>query len=332
MGFIEANAALIMVAVIALAVVIYVVVDGFDLGIGMLFLVAPRESDRDTMMASIDPVWDGNETWLVFGGVLLLAAFPAAYYVLLPAAYLPVVFMLFGLILRGISFGFRAETSRFRGVWDTVFALGSLLTALCQGLILGNLVAGVPIENGMYAGGPFGFLTLAGVASAIGVASGYMLLGASWLVLKTTGSTQVFGREVGRAALILVTVMMIVVSALTSLADPEVAARWFSFPNIAYLALVPVLTALVVAALWRSFWGPHDGRPFQLSVGLFLLGTLGLVVSLWPYVVPRHITIWNGASDSQTLAFAAVGALIFVPLVLAYQIHAYWVFRGKVGE
>jgi cytochrome d ubiquinol oxidase subunit II len=323
------DASLMFAAVSALAIVIYVLADGFDLGGGILFLAAPRDLDRDTMMASIEPVWDGNETWLVMGGTLLFAVFPAAYYVLLPAFYLPVMMMLIALVLRGIAFSFRLQTVRYRRVWDFAFAGGSLVAPFAQGLILGGFIGGVPMQDGVFSGGPFSTLTLLGVFSGIGLVAGYALLGAGWLIWKTEGATQVFAREVGHAALLLVALMMVVVSAWSALTEPAVASRWFAWPNLALLAPVPLVTALVIVAIWRSLWGPRDVLTFQLSMILFALGFGGLCISLWPYIVPRQITIWDGIADPQTLWFVGVGIVIVMPIVLAYQARAYWVFRGK---
>jgi len=321
---------ILFAAAAAFCVVIYVLADGFDLGTGILFLIAPRNEDRDLMMASIEPVWDGNETWLVMGGALLLAAFPAGYYVLLPAFYLPVVFMLFALIFRGIAFEFRMRAGEFRWVWDLAFAGGSLLATLCQGLILGGLIAGVTVQDGMFAGGAFDFVSLLGLLCGAGLVGGYALLGAGWLIWKTDGATQVFAREVAHSALILTAAMMLIVSAWSALSVPEVAERWFGWPNIIWLAPVPIVTAAILFAIWRRIWIGRDAETFVLAMITFLLGFAGLVVSLWPYVVPRHVTIWNGVADPQTLAFIGVGLLAIIPIVLAYQAHAYWVFRGKV--
>jgi cytochrome bd ubiquinol oxidase subunit II len=323
------DAPLFFAAFAAFSLAIYVLADGFDLGIGILFLIAPREEDRDIMMVSIEPVWDGNETWLVMGGTFLLAAFPAAYYVLLPAFYLPILFMLFGLILRGVAFAYRLQATRYRRTWDFAFAGGSLLATLCQGFILGGFIAGVPMQNGVFGGGPFTCFTLLGLFCGLGLIGGYALLGAGWLIAKTEGSTQIFAREVGHSELILTAAMMVIVSGWTALSEPEVATRWFSWPNIAFLAPVPVVTALVIRAIWRALWSPREMLVFSLSFVLFLLGYAGLIISIWPYVVPRHVTIWDGAADPQTLLFVGVGIAVVIPIVLAYQAYAYWVFRGK---
>jgi cytochrome d ubiquinol oxidase subunit II len=316
-------------ALAAFCVVVYVLADGFDLGIGILFPLAPRDEDRDLMMASIEPVWDGNETWLVMGGTLLLATFPAGYYVLLPAAYLPVMFMLFALIFRGIAFEFRLQAVRFRWVWDLSFAGGSLLAALCQGMILGSLINGVEMKDGMFSGGPLDAFSFLGLLCGVGLIGGYALLGAGWLIWKTDGPTQVFAREVAHSSLILTAGMMLLVSAWSAWSVPEVAERWFSWPNIAWLAPVPIVTAAVLLTIWRRVWTGFEVETFVLAIVVFLLGFAGLVVSMWPYVVPRHVTIWNGISDPQTLVFVGTGVAIILPIVLAYQAHAYWVFRGK---
>lgn len=316
-------------AAVAFCVVVYVLADGFDLGVGILFPLAASNEDRDLMMASIEPVWDGNETWLVMGGVLLLAAFPAGYYVLLPAFYLPVMFMLFALVGRGIAFGFRLQSERFRRLWDFVFAGGSLLATLCQGLILGGLINGVTMRDGMFAGSALDVFSILGFLCGAGLVGGYALLGTGWLIWKTEGSTQLFARTMATYALALTTIMMVIVSLWSAWSVPEVAQRWFAWPNIAYLAPIPVVTALLFINAWRGVWSWREGEVFLSGVVIFLLGFVGLVVSLWPYVVPRLVTIWDGASDPRTLGFVGVGVAIIIPIVLAYQAHAYWVFRGK---
>jgi cytochrome bd ubiquinol oxidase subunit II len=320
---------LIFALVAAAAVALYVLADGFDLGVGILFLLAPRESDRDIMMQSIAPFWDGNETWLVFGGALLWAAFPIAYYVLLPAFYLPIVIMLIALIARGVAFEFRFQAVLFRRVWDFVFAGGSLLAVVAQGLVLGRFIAGVPVANGVFSGGPFSSFTVLGLFCAAGLVGGYALLGAGWLIWKTEGPTQVFGREVGHSAVILSAGCMALVSTWTALTVPEVAERWFRWPWVLPLALMPLAAAGVAFLIWRLLWGRHETWPFRLTILLFLLGFGGLTVSIWPYVVPRVATIWSGAADPTTLRFVGVGVLVIVPIILAYLGHAYWVFRGK---
>jgi cytochrome bd ubiquinol oxidase subunit II len=320
---------LIFALVAAFGIAVYVLADGFDLGIGILFLIAPRDQDRDLMMESVAPLWDGNETWLVLGGTLLLAAFPAAYYVLLPALYVPVIVMLLSLIMRGVAFEFRFRAGHFRRVWDFAFAAGSFFAAVSQGFILGGFVQGVRMQDGAFSGGPLDFLSVLGLLCAAGLAAGYALLGAGWLIWKTDGSTQVFGREVGHAALILTMVMMVLVSIWTALTEPDVTIRWFAWPQILPQALLPIAAAGVALLLWIRIWEKHEALPFLLGMALFLLGFAGLAVSLWPYVVPRHLTIWDGVADLKTLHIVGYGLIVILPIIVAYLGHAYWVFRGK---
>ncbi|MBW6401319.1 cytochrome d ubiquinol oxidase subunit II [Roseomonas sp. HJA6] len=325
-----ANLPVLFAAIVAFCVVVYVLADGFDLGIGILLLLAPRASERDAMLASIEPVWDGNETWLVMGGVLLLATFPAGYYVLLPAFYLPIIFMLFALILRGVAFGFRQESVGFRGIWEAVFAGGSVVAALCQGFVLGGLITGVTMRNGIFAGGTFDFFTLLGFACGLGLLGGYALLGAGWLIWRADGQTQIFAREVAHSALLLTAAMMVVVSGLSALLVPEVAARWLDWPRSLWLVPAPLMAMAALLIAWRRIWSGRDGLVFVMGLLVFAMGFVGLVVSLWPYVVPRHVTIWDGLADRRSLAFVGFGVACIMPIVLAYQAHAYWVFRGKV--
>jgi cytochrome d ubiquinol oxidase subunit II len=317
----------------AFGIIIYVLADGLDLGVGILFLLAPRDNDRDLMMASIEPVWDGNETWLVFGGTFLFAAFPPAYYILLPAFYVPIILMLFALIFRGVAFTFRAHARGSRGAWDFAFFGGSIIATFAQGLVLGGFVGGIDVENGVFAGSPLSFLSPLGVLCGLGLIGGYALMGAGWLVWKTVGQTQAFARNAGRAAVALTAIMMAVVSVWTAFSQPEVAERWFSLPNIAWLAPIPVVTAAALVMAWYSLRAGRGAefKVFALSIIIFLCGFLGLCVSLWPYVVPRQITIWDGAADPQTLAFVGIGLCFVIPIVLAYQFNAYWVFRGKTS-
>jgi cytochrome bd ubiquinol oxidase subunit II len=237
--------------------------------------------------------------------------------------------MLFALILRGIAFGFRFQASTFRFLWDYAFAAGSLMAVTAQGLVLGGFIGGVPAANGAFAGGPFTCITFLGLLCALGLIGGYGLLAAGWLIWKTEGPTQIFGREVGQAALILTVSAMAAVSAWTAITVPDVAHRWFAFPRVFPLALLPLTAAAVARFIWRSFWTTEGAQVFCLTIVLFALGLAGLAVSLWPYVVPRSATIWSAASDDTSLAFAGFGVLVILPIILIYLGHAYWVFRGK---
>ncbi len=316
--------------VIAFAIILYVILDGFDLGLGILFPLAPSHADRDTMMNSIAPVWDGNETWLVLGGVSLLAAFPLAYAVILPATYIPILMMVMALVLRGVAFEFRFKAERSRFLWDAAFTGGSTLAALGQGLVLGAFIQGFPVENGRYAGGAFGWLTPFSLMTGIGLVFGYALLGATWLIWKTDGSLQAWSRRAARPALLAVLALIGIVSLWTPLAHPMIAERWFAWPNLLYLSPVPLVTAALALLTWRTIASDSDRLPFAGAVGLFLLSFLGLGISLWPYAVPPHITIWQAAAQPESQLFMLVGVLILIPLILAYTGYSYWVFRGKV--
>jgi cytochrome d ubiquinol oxidase subunit II len=317
---------------VAFAVYMYVIADGFDLGIGILFPLAPGETSRDVMMSSIAPVWDGNETWLVLGGTLLIAAFPLVYAVALPAFYVPVFIMLAALVFRGIAFEFRFRALRWRFLWDWAFTGGSFLAALMQGAMLGAFLQGVPMAEGRFAGHPFSFLSAFSAACGAGVAMGYALLGANWLVMKTTGATQQFARRAAPIALLLTLAFIALISLWLPLMHPGIAKRWFSPPNLLYLWLVPAVIAALAAGIWRSIRGPHDRLPFVLSTLLFLTVFVGLGVSLWPYALPYSATFWEASSSVPTLIFLGVGTVTVLPIILAYLGYAYWVFRGKVAQ
>lgn len=314
---------------VAFGVLMYVVTDGFDLGIGILLPLAPSENDRAAMINSVAPFWDGNETWLVLGGTLLIAAFPLAYATLLPAFYVPLMTMLFALVFRGSAFEFRFRATRFRPAWDLAFSGGSLLATFCQGVVLGGFIKGIPIADGAFQGGTLDFLSAFAVVCGLGLVAGYSLLGAAWLIFKTTGRTAAFGRAAARVALPATLLFIGIISVWTPIAFPHIARRWFSWPNIGYLSPVPIVTAIVAYGIWRAIPGPSDRRPFLLAITLFLLAFLGLGISLWPYAVPYAATLWQAASSPPTLAFVGVGTAVIVPIVLGYFGFAHWVFRGK---
>jgi cytochrome d ubiquinol oxidase subunit II len=322
---------LIWAAVLGLAVAMYVVLDGFDLGIGLLFPFAADERQRDQMMATIKPFWDGNETWLVLGGGGLLVAFPRAYAILMPAFYLPVILMLLGLIFRGVAFEFR-HLSQSKKQWNLAFTAGSAVAAVSQGMILGGLVQGIRVENGAYAGGVFDWATPFALLCGLGVATGYALLGATWLIMKTDGPVAERARGHAKVLLLLVLLFMAAVSLWTPLAIPRIAERWFSLPNFYYLWPVPTVTAVVALIAWWSIGRKHDATPFLAAIGLFLLGYLGLVVSSFPYLVPPTLTIWDTAAAPASQTFMLVGTLIMLPIILGYTALIYWLFRGKVRE
>jgi cytochrome d ubiquinol oxidase subunit II len=322
---------LLFALVLAFAVAMYVVMDGFDLGIGILFPFAPADTDRDMMMNSIAPIWDGNETWLVLGGTLLIGAFPVAYATLLPAFYAPLMAMLFALIFRGIAFEFRFRAGRFRRLWDWSFAGGSALAGFCQGLILGGFIDGVPVRGEIFVGTTLGFLSPFAVASGFGLVAGYALLGATWLIFKTERGTAVFARQAARPALIATLAFIGLVSLWTPLAHEDIARRWFTLPDILFLWPVPLLTALIAWRIWRTIDGAREAVPFLFSILLFLLALAGLGISLFPYAVPRSVTIWQAAASRPSLQFIGVGVAIIVPIILAYLTYAHWIFRGKTS-
>jgi len=323
---------LIWAVIILFGVMMYVVMDGFDLGIGILFTAVKAEQDRDVMMNTVAPVWDGNETWLVLGGAGLLVAFPMAYAVVLSALYLPLIFMLIGLIFRGVAFEFRFKAlPHRRHLWDKSFIGGSMCAAFFQGVTLGSFIEGIPVRDGSFAGDPLAWLSPFPLFVGVGLVVAYALLGSTWLVMKTGGTLhERMRRASARLALALVAVIG-VISVWTPLAQPMIRERWFSTPNIFWFAPVPLLVVAVTVALRRSLHarGP-DAVPFVLTLALVFLGYTGLGISVWPHVIPPAVTLWEAAGPAQSLGFALVGALFIIPLILMYTAWSYYVFRGKV--
>ena len=322
----------VIAGVLVLGVILYVVLDGFDLGIGILFPFTRSRADRDRMMASIAPIWDGNETWLVMGGVILLAAFPRAYAMLLPVIYIPIFGMLLGLILRGVAFEFRHRAPGSEHVWRRVFALGSALATFFQGIVLGHFVGGFNFEHGVYEGGPFSWLHPFNIFTGFALMAGYGLLGACWVVIKSDGELRDWARTMAMRFAAGVLVAMAVISLWTPLADPEIERRWFTWPQMLWLMPVPLLTAAAFAGLWHGLVTNRTWTPFICSIVAFLLGFLGLAISLWPYAVPRVLTVWEAAASPASQEFLLVGIAIVLPVTLAYTGHTYWVFRGKVRQ
>jgi cytochrome d ubiquinol oxidase subunit II len=321
----------IWAALIGTAVAMYVILDGFDLGIGILFPFARSESERDQMMRSIAPFWDGNETWLILGGGGLWVAFPRAYAVIMPAFYLPVIVMLLSLVFRGVAFEFRT-VSRSKTLWTIAFAVGSTLAAFAQGVILGSLIHGVKVQDGSYAGGAFDWATPFSLLCGLALVAGYALLGATWLVMKTEGPVAERARVQSKKCLIVVLAFMATVSLWTPLAEPRIAMRWFSLPNFYFLWPVPLLTALVAFAAWYWIGTRREVPPFLAAIGLFLLGYLGLVISNFPYLVPPTLTVWDTAAAPASQIFMLIGTLFLLPIILIYIGFIYWLFRGKVRE
>jgi len=321
---------LIWAAIIAFGVFMYVFMDGFDVGIGILFQAAPTDEDRDLMMNSVAPVWDGNETWLVLGGGGLLAAFPLAYAVILPALYIPVLVMLIALIFRGVAFEFRFKSQRTRLFWDRAFCLGSIAATFSQGVILGAFIRGFEVVERSYAGGPLDWVSAFSLVTGLGLLGGYALLGSTWLIVKTEGALQDWAYRAARVILLVVLVFVAVVSLWTPLMDEAIAERWFSWPNIAYLSPVPIVTAAVAFILYRAIETRREILPFICALGLFALSYMGLAISLWPNVIPPDISIWEAASSPEAQRFLLYGVAVLIPVTLGYTAYSYYVFRGKV--
>jgi cytochrome d ubiquinol oxidase subunit II len=322
--------ATIWAGLIAFAVLAYVVLDGFDLGVGILFPLFPDARDRDVMTNSIAPVWDGNETWLVLGGGGLMAVFPLAYATIMPALYVPIILMLLGLIFRGVAFEFRFRTRRWKPLWEWGFAIGSLVAALSQGIALGALVQGITIADRHYAGGWWDWLTPFSLLTGLGLATGYALLGATWLNLKTHGELQAKARRIAMAAGAGTVVLIGLVSLWTPFLEPIYFARWFAWPTAFFSAFVPLLVALCAFGLWQGLTRAKHLQPFLCALGLFVLSYIGIGISFYPYIVPGSLTIAEAAAPDASLGFLLFGAAFLIPIILAYTGYAYWVFRGKV--
>jgi cytochrome d ubiquinol oxidase subunit II len=322
---------LIWAVIILFGVMMYVVMDGFDLGIGLLYTFFGDKVDRDVMMNTVAPVWDGNETWLVLGGAGLLAAFPLAYSVVLTAFYLPLIFMLLGLIFRGVAFEFRFKASDARRHWwDKAFIGGSIVATFFQGVTLGGFISGIEVVNRSYAGGPLDWLTPFSMFTGIGLLAAYALLGATWLIFKTAGELQRRMVALARPLTLIMLAVIVAISLWTPYAYPAIAQRWFTFPNIVWFAPVPGLVALTTWLLLRSLRGEPHAAPFLLTLFLIFLGYSGLGISLFPHIIPPDISIWDAAAPAQSLGFTLVGALLIIPMILGYTAWSYYVFRGKV--
>jgi len=320
----------IWAAIIALGLFIYVVLDGFDLGIGIVFPFFPDEKERDLMMNTVAPVWDGNETWLVLGGAGLFAAFPVVYSTVLSALYLPLIFMLACLIFRGVSFEIRAKANRTKHLWDLAFIGGSAGASFFQGIALGAFLQGIPVSDGAYAGGAFDWLTPFSLLTGLGLVATYALLGCGWLIAKTEGDLQ---RRLHRVVWPLTIVLLgfiVVVSLWTPLQEPAIAQRWFDAGIFWRLLPVPFLVAVCAFFMRRAVRGRHHNTPFMMALGLVLLGYLGLLVSLWPYAIPSSLTLWEAAAPRSSQMFTLVGASVIIPIIIGYTTMGYWVFRGKV--
>ena len=316
--------------IIGLGVLLYVLLDGFDLGIGLLFPFFDRAGDREVMLNTVAPVWDGNETWLVLGGACLYGAFPVAYATLLPAVYLPVIGMLCGLIFRGVAFEIRANARRTQSLWDLAFVLGSGTATFCQGLILGTLLQGIRVVDGRFAGEAFGWVAPFPVFCGLGLLVTYATLGCGWLVMKTDGDLQRRMRRLLKPASVVLLAIIAVVSLWTVLGQPAVAHRWFAGYDLVYFAPVPLLVLASVIGIFAAADSGHEARAFILMEAILFLGYSGLLISIFPNIVPPDLSIWAASAPRSSQMFALIGVAIVLPIILSYTALSYWVFRGKV--
>ncbi len=320
----------ISTGVVGLAVAMYVVLDGFDLGVGILFPFFPQEIERDQMMNSVAPFWDGNETWLVLGGVWLLVAFPLAYSIITPALYVPLIAMLLALVFRGVAFEFRWVAKPHHRKWDIAFAAGSTVAAFAQGTMVGGLLNGFRVEAGQFAGGPLDWLTPFSVMCGAGLVVGYALIGSCWLVMKTAGGVEKQARRFAKPLLLALVGFIVLISVWTPLQFEHVAVRWFSGRNMLYLSPVPLITAALALSCWRGLSGKHPTIAFNGAVGLFVISFVGLAISTLPYLAPPSITLWEAAASPKSQTFMLVGTTVLVPFVLGYTVFVYYTFRGKI--
>lgn len=317
--------------ILGAAVFFYVLLDGFDLGVGMLYAFAPNRPARNLIMNSIAPVWDGNETWLVLGSIGLMAAFPLAFAIIIPAIYFPILVMLLALIFRGVAFEFHFRDAVNATFWDHAFSAGSLVATFAQGIVLGAFIQGFTVEGRSFVGGSFDCFTPFSIFTGVALVFGYALLGACWLILKTEAEMQIAARRQARWSFIGVLVSIAIVSLWTPLMDADIAQRWLSWPNIAFLSPVPLITAIIVLFEWKVIQNKKSEiAPFIGAVGLFLMSYVGIAISLFPMIVPHHFTLWQAASSPDTQVFLMIGTMFLLPIVLMYSAWSYWVFRGKV--
>ncbi|HXR96060.1 MAG TPA: cytochrome d ubiquinol oxidase subunit II [Rhizomicrobium sp.] len=316
--------------ILAAAVFFYVVLDGFDLGIGILYSFPATRTERQTMMNAIAPIWDGNETWLVLGGTGLLAAFPLAFAIILPAVYFPILVMLLSLVFRGVAFEFQFRDAEHRHAWDHAFALGSALGTFAQGIVLGAFIQGFHVEGRHFVGGALDCFTPFSLFTGVALICGYSLLGACWLILKTQGALQEKARRWGQIAFLATFASVGVVSLWTPFIDADIARRWFSWPNILFFSPVPLATLATGWLWWRAVVMKREVAPFLYAILLFTLSYLGIAISLFPMIVPHHFSLEQAASDPSTQIFLGVGTLFLLPIIAVYTGWSYWVFRGKV--
>lgn len=325
------NLPLIFGCIIALAIFMYVFLDGFDLGIGILFPFAPSDDCRSKMMNSIAPFWDGNETWLVLGGGGLFAAFPLAYSIIMPAFYIPIIIMLLGLIFRGVAFEFRfkTESKKEQKIWDYSFHFGSLIAAFFQGVMLGAFIQGIKVKDKIFVGGAFDWFNGFSVMVGVALICGYALIGSTWLIMKTHDNTHKWARFIAIYLAFIVAFFIVLISIWTPFLNDRIFIKWFSTPNIFYLSIIPFLTVLSFILLLKSLINKREIAPFLLVITLFIFCYLGLAISLFPYLVPYQLSFKEVAAASTSLSFLFIGVVITLPMILCYTAFSYYIFRGK---
>ncbi|CAA9511618.1 MAG: Cytochrome bd terminal oxidase subunit II [uncultured Sphingomonadaceae bacterium] len=317
--------------VVSFTIAAYVVMDGFDLGIGILFPAFRVGKERDMAMNAIAPVWDGNETWLILGGNALFAAFPIAYAIILPALYAPLIAMLLGLVFRGVAFEFRWRDANHRRWWDAGFFLGSAVATVAQGITLGALLQGITVTGRAYGGGWWDWLTPFSLLTGVSLLVGYAMLGAAWLIWKTEGPIHVDARRYAKFLLPALLVMLGAVSLYTPFLDGQYWRRWVETPGLFVALPMPLLVAGAAWMAWRSLSTMRDWHPFAWTLAIFALSMAGLAISTWPDVIPGRLTIWQAAAPERSQMFMLVGSAVLIPLIVAYTTWSYYVFRGKVG-
>ncbi|MEK9770831.1 MAG: cytochrome d ubiquinol oxidase subunit II [Nitrosomonadales bacterium] len=322
---------LLWACILSIAIFAYVILDGFDLGIGLNYPFLKSKTDRDVAMNSVAPIWDGNETWLVLGGGGLFAAFPLAYSIVLPALYAPLTAMLIGLILRGVAFEFRWKNKKQTNIWDLAFFGGSFIATFFQGVALGAFIQGIPVIERSYSGGWWNWLSPFSIVTGFALVLGYGLLGSTWLIYKTENLIKRNMQKIAIKFFILTLFMIAIVSIWTPYLHPEYFNKWFAVPQIYYVLPVPLLVSFSAFMCFRAIYKNKDLQPFLWSIILFLLSFIGLMISIFPHIVPPQITIWDAAAPEKSLKFLLVGVVIFLPIIIAYTAYTYWVFRGKVN-
>tara|TARA_Y100000389_G_scaffold191836_1_gene218604 strand:- start:6079 stop:7101 length:1023 start_codon:yes stop_codon:yes gene_type:complete len=325
---------LIWGGLIASVIFLYVLLDGFDLGCGILFPFAPTDSCRSKIMNSIVPFWDGNETWLVLAAGSLFVAFPPAYSIIMSAFYMPIILMLVGLIFRGIAFEFRfkSDSKKQQRIWDISFHFGSLLAALMQGIILGNFIQGVQVENRVFIGEPLDWINGFSIITGISMIFGYALLGSTWLVMKTDKKTQKWARKAAKYVLIYVGFFMAIITVTMPFIDDRIINLWFSMPNLLFLSPIPIISAIIFFTIYFDVNTDNEVRPFILTILLFLLSYLGICISLYPWIVPFKMNLWQASAASTSQSIVLIGVVIFLPIILFYTGYVYYVFRGKSDD